>query len=131
MNETILCKNCNAKLNYFNIFENITSDNNVFIYFVHGDQYIITMPEGAYEIGWFNKEIRRPMKENGHEDAIEIIPNINTSHCVLKLKENYAVQFSNKSKTFHKILGFKEGIYSYIFGDNTYISQNVINITGK
>ncbi len=70
------------------------------------------------------------MKENGHEDdAVEIIPNINTSHCMLKIKSNYVVQFSNKSKTFNKILGFKEGIYSYIWGDNTNISQNEMNIT--
>jgi hypothetical protein len=98
-NKTVLCQNCNVKITCFNIFENITSQNNNFIYFVNGDQYIITLPEGAYEIGWLNKEIRRQMKENGHEDAIEIISNINTSHCVLNLKANYAVQFSNKSKT--------------------------------
>jgi len=133
-NATILCQNCNAKIMFFNIFKNITPDKNNFIYFVNGDQYTITIPQGSYEISYLNKEIRRLMKENEHEDAIEIIPNISTYHCVLKIKANYAVQFSKKSKTFHKILGFKEGIYSAMHSnlhEVSYISQDFINITGK
>ncbi len=123
--KTILCRNCNAQIN-----KNITSDNNTFIYFENGDQYTITIAEGFYEIRSLYQEIQRLMKDNGHEDAIEIIPNLNTSHCMLKIKANFAVQFGNKIKTFHKILGFREGIYSYIFGDNNYISENEMNITG-
>ncbi len=129
--ETVLCENCKVMIN-----KNITSENNKFIYFVNGDQYILTIPEGYYEIRTLCQEIQKQMQENNHKDGIEIIPNINTFHSILKIKKYYAVQFSNKSKTFHKILGFEAGIYSERYHDEnhydaSYISQNPINITGK
>ncbi len=109
--KTVLCEKCKVKIAY-NVFENITSYNNIFIYFVNGDQYTIRIPEGCYAIRDLNQEIGKQMKENGHEVAIEIFTDLNTHHSILKIKANYAVQFSNRSKTFYKIRGFKEGIYT-------------------
>jgi hypothetical protein len=125
--ETVLCENCKVMIN-----KNITSENNNFIYFANGDQYILTIPEGAYTIYALIKEIQRMMKENSHENVIKIFPNPHTSHCELRfLRGNFAIQFGNKSKTFHKILGFRKGVYSSMYDDKIYISQNPINITGK
>jgi hypothetical protein len=122
-NQIDLCENCKIKN------KNITSENNTFIYFMDGDQYTISIPEGFYAIEDLNKEVHKQMQENKHNVGIHTILNLNTSHCILKINKNYAVQFGNKSRTFHKILGFVEGIYSD--NDVSYNSQNKINITGK
>ncbi len=73
------------------------------------------------------------MKDNGHDEAIEILTNLNTSHSILKVKPNYKVWFNDKC-TFNKILGFKEGLYCVSHdhkGCVNYVSQKAINITGK
>ncbi len=71
------CENCKIKN------KNITSANNTFIYFMDGDQYTISIPEGFYAIEDLNKEVHKQMQENKHNVGVHLIPNLNTSHCIL------------------------------------------------
>jgi hypothetical protein len=102
-----------VNLETYNSFPNVDSTNNQFDYMVGKDQRKITIPEGAYEIADIASFLITALGREGQTDVIEIIPNVNTLKCSLKIKKpNFSVSFVG-DRTLRDLLGFEAKIYNY------------------
>ena len=112
-------------LETFYSFPNISesSKNNMILYTKGEQRFRIEIPTGSYEFDGLHDEIKRQLKNNGHEDAFKLIKNLNTLKTLLEVKSGYTVRFP-KDNSIKSILGFTERLYSSGF----HISENVINI---
>ena len=102
---------------YYSI-PNITNKNNSFRYSANGgaDWNTINIPTGSYDIEDINAVIQRGMKSNGHWDEaneefyVKILANPNTLKAILKIDNNYQVNFKS-GNSLRKLLGFNSKVY--------------------
>ena len=112
-------------------FPNIDTLNNNFRYSPDNGMtwWNINFPEGCYEIKDINDYIQRVMKENKHYDtandrySLKIEPNNNTLKCVLKIHENFRVDFAT-TNSIRTVLGFNKKVYTAGYHE----SENIVNI---
>lgn len=79
----------------------------------------ITIPIGCYEINAINEELRKAIPDDG----MTIRANIYTLKCVMVVKKNFIVDFS-QGNSLRSVLGFNAR--QYAAGRHT--SENVVNI---
>ena len=117
--------------NTYNSIFNITEKNNLLYYNDTINNYIITLPYGAYEISQINEEVFRQIS-NVHNisdislSPIKISANESTLHSVIDIDINYSIDF-RKENTLRNILGFDSKVlYSgYNYSDK---KVNIIDI---
>jgi len=90
-------------------YPNVNDGNNKFVY--SNDQghtwEEIRIPEGAYEVSDINEYLKSIIGSN----ALEILPNVNTLKCQLKINEDrYQVDFTPEG-TLRDVLGFAAEVY--------------------
>jgi len=90
-------------------YPNVHKDNNKFVY--SGDRGIswktIQIPEGAYEVTDINEYVKSALGSSG----VEILPNVNTLKCHLKISDDkYRVDFRSEG-TLRQLLGFGAKLY--------------------
>ena len=103
---------------YYSI-PNINNKNNSFRYSPNGgaDWHAINIPTGSYDIEDINNVLQRGMKSNGHWDEaneefyVKILANPNTLKAILKIDNNYLVNFKS-GNSLRKLLGFNSKTYS-------------------
>ena len=85
---------------------NVTGGNNNFKYY-NGEKWVtIKVPPGAYNIKDINIEIKNRISDNDdNEDAITLSANFNTSKTILRIRDNYKVDF-NIDNGLKDLLGF-------------------------
>ena len=103
---------------YYSI-PNITHKNNSFRYSPNGgaDWHTVDIPTGSYDIEDINDVIQRGMKSNGHWDEaneefyVKILANPNTMKAILKIDNNYQVNFKS-GNSLRELLGFNSKVYT-------------------
>jgi len=99
----------------YHSFPNVDSSNNQFTYTADNGKLwqTVTIPEGSYEITDLNNLLKASLAAQGHQDVIELQPNLNTLKCVLTIKKlDFAVSFE-AARSLRNVLGFGEKIYRY------------------
>lgn len=106
-------------------FPNISNFNNTIEYVNTRTKLLkrIVIPTGSYEFNGLNKEIERQLKNNGDNEAFELIANLNTFKSILNIKEGYKVKFTH-AQSLKSILGFTGSQYN----SGIHSSENIVNI---
>lgn len=105
---------------------NINSSNQIFRYYNGTEWKTITIPPGAYNITDINTYIQKIIARSDGErnkDSIAFIPNYNTIHSEVVLKNGYKIDFTVKN-SLRAVLGFDSKIV-----DSTSDSDSLVDIT--
>ena len=113
-----------SSLETYYSFPNIDETNNKLKIKIKSKFYNIVIPIGCYELSGINEEIQRQVVMNGgNKDDVLILPNNNTFHSVLYLKNNTEVDF-NVLCSLNNILGFEAKLYKEKYQE----SEGLVNI---
>src|SRR5207253_9974832 len=83
----------------YHSFPNVDESNNRFEYSTDdGNTWkSITIPEGSYEITDLDSLIKSRLSHQGLDDVMELLPNVNTLKCILKIKKlQFMVSFEGE-----------------------------------